>query len=290
MVRRLGAVAAGGLEATELALGLLAGLVRERRLRDAGAVALDLVLAVGGVAELLADGVHLAPQDELALRLLQAVGHVVADAAAQLDLAQGLRAQARAFSSRATTSMRLEQLELALERQVRRVAGGVGQGAGLVDGAQERGHARVAAGLEDLLDHGPVLVGQLLRPLGGGHLGPAARRPRCAGTAPRHRPGRARHGAGHGWSRRGRRPAAWPGGRRARRPRRHGRTGRSGAEPGRPGRARQSDRASSTAARASSVASATASAMFGRTTPSSSGISGSVRSGISSSLCRHEGG
>ena len=75
------------------------------------------------------------------------------------------RAQASAFSRRSLDVERLEQLELALEGQVGRVPGGVGQGAGLVDGAQERGHAGVAAGLEDLLDDGAVLVRQLVRAL-----------------------------------------------------------------------------------------------------------------------------
>ena len=53
----------------------------------------------------------------------------------------------------------LQDLDLLLEGHVGRVADGVGQGAGLGDGAQERADALVGpTGLEDLLDHGAVLA------------------------------------------------------------------------------------------------------------------------------------
>ena len=161
---RLGVVAAGRGEPVDLALGLLAGLLGELGLGDAGAVALDLVLVVD-VAQLLADGVELAPQQELALRLLHALGDVVADAAAELDLAQRLAGPGEGLLEPLLDVDGLEQLELALVGQVGGVAGGVGEGARLVDRAQERGHAGVAARLEDLLDDGAVLVRQLVRAL-----------------------------------------------------------------------------------------------------------------------------
>ena len=67
-----------------------------------------------------------------------------------------------ASSRRALTSTRLEQLELLLAREVGAEAGGVGQRARLLDGAQEGADALVgAAQLEDLLDHGAVLLHQL---------------------------------------------------------------------------------------------------------------------------------
>ena len=57
---------------------------------------------------------------------------------------------------------RLEQLDLLLEGQVRRVAGGVGQRARLGDRAHEGAHpAVVAAQLEDLVDDGAVLALEL---------------------------------------------------------------------------------------------------------------------------------
>ena len=96
--RALGPLGAG-LEATELALGLLAGLLRQAGLGDALAVARDLVAVLAGLAELLADRVELAAQQELALALLHALGDVVADAALQLEVAEDL-AQPRRSPSR----------------------------------------------------------------------------------------------------------------------------------------------------------------------------------------------
>ena len=77
---------------------------------------------------------------------------------------------------------RLEQLDLLLEAQVGRVAGGVGERAGLADRAQERLDAAVvAAQLEDLLDDGAVLGLELAGALVGGRSRRAAPRPRRAG-------------------------------------------------------------------------------------------------------------
>ena len=64
---------------------------------------------------------------------------------------------------------RLEQLDLLLEGEVRRVAGGVGQRARLGDRAHEGANAPVvAAQLEDLLDDGAVLALELAGAAGGG--------------------------------------------------------------------------------------------------------------------------
>ena len=154
MVEPSGAGGAG-LEARQLALGLLQGLLGQRRLGDALAVAGDLVgLAV--LAELLADGIELAPQHELALALLHAVGDVVADAPLQLDLAEHVARPGGRLLQALADVERLEQLELLAEGQVGREAGRVGQRARLLDGAQERDHAAAVAGLEDRLDDGAV--------------------------------------------------------------------------------------------------------------------------------------
>ena len=102
--RGLGMARAGAVEALELALGLLARLVGERRLGDALAVALGVVRTVL-VAELLADGVELAPQHVLALRLVHVLGDVVADACRRSSISASVsRAQERARSSRSSTS------------------------------------------------------------------------------------------------------------------------------------------------------------------------------------------
>jgi hypothetical protein len=61
---------------------------------------------------------------------------------------------------------RAEDLRLLLGVQVRRVAGHVGHGRRLVDAAEGIGEAGHAAGLEDALDDGLVLPGQLVGPVG----------------------------------------------------------------------------------------------------------------------------
>ena len=74
-----------------------------------------------------------------------------------------------ASSSRSRTSTRLEQLDLLLEGEVGRVAGGVGERARLGDRAHEGGDAAVvAAQLEDLLDDRAVLALELARRAVGG--------------------------------------------------------------------------------------------------------------------------
>ena len=66
---------------------------------------------------------------------------------------------------------RLEDLDLLLEADVRRVADRVGQRAGLADRAQPRADALVdAAELEDLLDHGAVLALELAGLAVDGHV------------------------------------------------------------------------------------------------------------------------
>ena len=76
------------LEAAQLALGLGADLVRHPGLVDLRAVLVDDRALV--LAELLADRVHLAAQEPLALLLLRAGLDVVADAAANLQLGEPL--------------------------------------------------------------------------------------------------------------------------------------------------------------------------------------------------------
>src|SRR5258707_211628 len=93
------------------------------------------------VAELLADGVELAPQHVLALRLVHVLGHVVADLAPQLDLGQRVASPGEGALQPQLDVERLEQLDLALEREVGRVARGVRERARVLDRAQERDDA-----------------------------------------------------------------------------------------------------------------------------------------------------
>ena len=165
----LAGLLAGALQAVELALGLLADLVGHAGLGDLGAVVLDDRAVV--LAELAADRLHLLAQDVLALLLGGAVLDVLADALAHLQLGQALALAAEGELEALGDVERLEQLDLLLEGQVGGVAGGVGQRAGLGDGADPGGDAAVvAAQLEDLLDGGAVLALELARAAVDGHV------------------------------------------------------------------------------------------------------------------------
>ena len=158
--RGLAARLAHPLEPVELALGLLADGVGHPGLGDLRPVLLDDRRVV--LAELLADRVHLLAQDVLALLLLGARLDVVADALAHLQLGQPLALEAQGQLEPLDDVDRLEQLDLLLEGEVGRVAGGVGERAGLGDRAHEgRDAAVVAAQLEDLLDDRAVLALEL---------------------------------------------------------------------------------------------------------------------------------
>ena len=114
------------------------------------------------LAELLADRLHLLAQEVLALLLLGALLDVLADALAHLQLGQALALQLDGQLEALGHVERAQQLDLLLVGEAGGVAGRVGQRAGLVDRAQERGDASVvAAQLEDLLDRGAVLALEL---------------------------------------------------------------------------------------------------------------------------------
>ncbi len=160
--RRLAGLVAHPLEPAELALGLLADGLRHLGLGDLGAVLLGDRYVV--LAQLLADGVHLAAQQVLALLLLRAGLDILADALSDLELGQPAPLQLERQRQPLDHVEGLEQLDLLLVAEVGRVAGRVGKGAGLGDGADEGRHtAVVAAQLEDLLDDGAVLALELAR-------------------------------------------------------------------------------------------------------------------------------
>ena len=155
--RALARLLAHALEAGQLALGLLAHLVRHAGFLDLGAVLLDNRAVV--VAELLLDRLHLLAQEVLALLLLRARLHVVADLAAHLPLGQALALELEGPFEPLGHVEQLEQLDLLVVGQVRRVAGCVREGTGLDDRAHERRDtAVVATELEELLDNGAVLA------------------------------------------------------------------------------------------------------------------------------------
>ena len=158
--RALARGVAHALEAGELALGLLA-----HGLRHAGF--LDLLAVVLGdgrrvLAELALDRLHLLAQEVLALLLVGARLDVLADALAHLQLGEPVALELQRALEALGDVEDLQQLDLLLEGQVGRVAGGVGERPRLGDRAQEgRDAAVVAAQLEDLLDHGAVLALEL---------------------------------------------------------------------------------------------------------------------------------
>ena len=88
--------------------------------------------------------------------------HLVADALAHAQLRQPVLLEPEGEGQPLDHVQGLEQLQLLVEVQVRGVAGRVGQGAGMGDGADEGADpAIVAAELEDLLHHRPVLALEL---------------------------------------------------------------------------------------------------------------------------------
>ena len=109
-----------------------------------------LAIVVGGlavvlVAELLADGVHLAPEDVLALLLVEAVADLVADLLRELALGQGLLGPPEHQPHPLGDVDRLEELDLPLEGELRPPTDQVGQAARVVgvDRAQDAAHLPV---------------------------------------------------------------------------------------------------------------------------------------------------
>ena len=125
----LGRLVAGALELVELLHGsLVHGLGQVRRL-DAGAQV--LLLGVGAAAvevtQLLLHRRQLLAQQELTLLLVHALLDVLADRLGDIELGQVLAGELDHQLEALTHIDGLQQRELLLGREVRRVAGGVGQ-------------------------------------------------------------------------------------------------------------------------------------------------------------------
>ena len=114
---------------------------------------------VVALAELLADRGHLLAQQELALRLVHALGDVVADALGHHQLGQRLARPGEHQLQPLVDVDRLEHGELGLDLVVGPRRHGVGQRAGLVHGAQDLGQPPRAALLGDLLRGRPAALG-----------------------------------------------------------------------------------------------------------------------------------
>src|SRR5439155_11787081 len=107
--RRLSALIAHSLEAVDLALGLLANLVRQIRLSDPAAVILGDRAVV--LAQLFADRLQLSAQNVLTLLALCALLHVFTDPAADLQLGQALALKSQCELEPLDHVQGLEQLD-----------------------------------------------------------------------------------------------------------------------------------------------------------------------------------
>ena len=157
---RLAALVAHALEPAGLALGLLTDRVWHVGLGDARAIVLGGRAVV--VAELLADRLELTAQDVLALLLLRAGLHVLADAPAYLQLGEPFELEAQRQLQALDDVDRLEQLDLVGEADVGGIGGRVGERSGAGDCAHELANPGIRlAQVEDLLDDGAVLAFEL---------------------------------------------------------------------------------------------------------------------------------
>src|SRR6185437_16556027 len=95
------------------------------------------------LTELLADRVHLLPEEPLALLLLRALLDVVADAPTHLQLGQALALELERTLQPLDDVDRLEQLDPLREADVGRVGARVGERSRLGDRAQELADAVV---------------------------------------------------------------------------------------------------------------------------------------------------
>ena len=191
---RFGVRVAHPLESRQLALGLLLHRLGHRGGRNLRPIFLGNRALV--LAELLADGVHLPPQEILALLFLRAGLHVVADALPDAQLGEPLLLKLQGQLQPFDDVERFEQLQLLADVQIRRVAGGIRQGARMGDRAHERADpAIVAAQLENFLDHRAILALEVAGQARRRRRRPDARRLRRAGRRPgRCAPRRARRG------------------------------------------------------------------------------------------------
>ena len=160
----LRALLARTLEPVDLTLDHATDVVGHDDLRQLPTVLRNRVVGVAVLTELLADRGELLAQQELALRLVHAFGHPVADLLRQVELDERLAHEGQRLLQARFGIEFLEQFHLALDRQVRRPPGGVGQRAGVVDAGQRLGDPRGAELLGDAAHHRPVLTHHLLRP------------------------------------------------------------------------------------------------------------------------------
>ncbi len=155
----LGALGAGALQLLQLAPGGGPHVLGGTRLLQAQPVVGDHVVVA--LAQLRADGLHLAAQDSFTLGLVDALGHAPVDLGAHGHVGQHVLGPGQHLLQAGLDVDGLEHLDLLLQAQLGQVQGGVGHGTGIGDPPQALGQAAGTPVLEDGLDDGPVLAGQL---------------------------------------------------------------------------------------------------------------------------------
>ena len=160
---RLGALLAGALQLVDLTLHGHPDMLGQVALGQLGSIVVGIrsvTLAVTELPQLLADGLELTPQQELALGLLHALFDIGLDALAQGQLGQRVAGPAQDQAQPVLDVDRFEHLDLLRQRQVGRVPRHVGQPAGLGHLAQLVGDPARAPAQQDVLEDGAVLPGQ----------------------------------------------------------------------------------------------------------------------------------
>ena len=160
----LGILLAGSLEAVELTLDFLADGLRHPGVFDLLAI-LGGDVAVG-LAKFFLDGFHLLAEEELALPLLHALLHLVADLVLEGGVGEDLAGPANQLLEALLDVERVQDLDLALEREIRGISGQVGELARPVDAADHLDDFAGATQLEQVLDQRFVLAGKDVRSLG----------------------------------------------------------------------------------------------------------------------------
>jgi hypothetical protein len=157
----LGILLAGALQAVELALDFFANGVREGRLGDLLAVLRQRVAI--GLAQLLFDRGELLAQVELALALFEALVDLDANLVLQRGFGQdGASPGDQRLEPRHDVAL-LEDGQVLVQLQLGRIAGHIGELARMLDAAQHLTDSRCAAQVEQVLEHGAVLAGELVR-------------------------------------------------------------------------------------------------------------------------------
>ncbi len=166
--RLLRVLLAHALQAVELLVDREQHRVGQLLLGELGAVLGDDVVVA--LAQLLADLVQLAAQQQLALLLVEAVGDVGTDLVLQLEIGERLAHPAQHELEARFDVDGLQQLDALVHRVVGRVRGRVGQLARVFHAGEHVGDPARTAVLQDRLDDRAVLASELAGTRGGGLL------------------------------------------------------------------------------------------------------------------------